>query len=126
MDIICILWILWIYPHFVDIIFNGHIMSYLACNVRTILHIYSYFVCDLCITYFPVCNLICFSVPSYFRLVSFVGEYKFNPNPIRIYLPSFITSMKNSFSFSLNFQFACCIGVLYCNIPQYIHTPDRG
>ena len=33
-----IIHILWIYPHFVDIIRIGHIMSYLARNVNHVLH----------------------------------------------------------------------------------------
>ena len=49
-----------------------------------------------------------------------------NPNPIRMYVPPFITSIKDSFSFPLNFRFSCCIGVLYYNISQYIHIPDKG
>ena len=47
-DIIHILWILWIYPHFMDIICIGHITSYLARNVCPIFHIYSSSVSDWC------------------------------------------------------------------------------
>ena len=86
-----------------DFIYIGHITSYLAHNVCTIFYIYSSSVSDWCITYFTVCNLICFSVPSDFRLVFFVSEYKINPNLIWIYMPPFITSIKASSSFPLNF-----------------------
>ena len=88
------------YPHFVDIICMGHITSYLDCNVfhglqsfilvvdiiyighitinlahnvRPIFHVYSFSESDWCINSFSVCNLICFSVPSSFRFVSFVS-----------------------------------------------------
>ena len=43
-----ILWISWIYPHFVDIICIGHITSYLARNVYPIFLIYSSSVSDWC------------------------------------------------------------------------------
>ena len=112
-DIVRILWISRIYPHFVDIICIGHIMSYVACNLRPIFHIYSSSVSDWCITYFPVFNLICFSVTYSFCLVRFLSEYEPNPNLIRIHVPTFITSIKDSFSFPLNFSISCCIGVLY-------------
>ena len=72
-DVILILWISWIYPHFVDTICIGHITSYLACNVCPIFHIYSSGVSDWCITYFSVCTLICFSVTYSFCFVRFVG-----------------------------------------------------
>ena len=75
------------YPHLINNICIGHIISYLARNVRTIFQIYSSSVSDWCITYFPVCNLIYFSVPSSFQLVHFVSDYKLNPNPIWIYMP---------------------------------------
>ena len=94
MDIICILWkyprsvdiililwiymysvdiirILWKYSRPVDIIYIDHIMSYLACNVRPIFHIYYFSEIDWCITSFPVCLLMIFS-SSYFCLV-FLG-----------------------------------------------------
>ena len=93
----------------VDIIYIGHTISYLARNVRPIFHIYSSSESDWCITSFPVCYLICFSVPSSFCLVRFVSGYTLNPNPIQIYVPPFITSIKASFSFPLNFP----ICVLY-------------
>ena len=73
--IIRISWILWVYPHLNNIICVGHIKSYLVWNVRPIFHIYSSIVSEWCITYFPFCNLICFSIPSYFWLVHFVSEY---------------------------------------------------
>ena len=42
MDVIHILWILCAffgyYPHFVDTIDIGHIMSYLTCNLRHVIH----------------------------------------------------------------------------------------
>ena len=47
----------------VDVICIGPITSYLACNFHPIFHIYSSSVNAWCITSFPVCNLICFSVP---------------------------------------------------------------
>ena len=97
------------YPHLVDIICISHITSYLACNVRFIFQIHSSSVRNWCITSITVCNLICFSVPSSFRIVCFVIKYKFNHNPIRICVSPFITSIKASFSFPLNFT----ICVLY-------------
>ena len=36
------------YPHFVDIIYIDHITSYLACNVRPIIHIYSFIESEWC------------------------------------------------------------------------------
>ena len=136
MEIIHILWIYpyfvyiicisWIYLHLVDIICIDNIESYLACNVHNILHIYSYSVNDWCITSFTVCNLIWFYVPSTFCLVCFVSDYKLNPNLIWIYMPPFITSIEDSNYFTLNFRFVCCIGMLYWNLPQCIHIPDKG
>ena len=57
----------------VDIIF-GHITGYLARYIQPISH-YSFRLNDWCITYFPVCNLICFLLlPLPFVLfVFFVG-----------------------------------------------------
>ena len=125
-DIMHILWILWIYPHFVYILCIGHIMIYLTCNFRPIFHIYSASVSDWSITYFPVCNLIWFFCYLFFFPYSFFSGNKLNPNPIRIYVPLFITSIKPRFYFLLIFIFACFIGVLYYNISQYIHMPDKG
>ena len=52
------------YPHFVDIVYICHIMSYLARNVCPIFYIYPFSESDWCITSFPICNLIIFfSVP---------------------------------------------------------------
>ena len=104
--------ILHIFVLVVDIIFIGQIMSYLGRNVFPIFHIYSSSVSDWCINYFPVCNLICFSIPFYFLLVCFVSDYKLNPNPIWIHVPPFITSIKASFYFTLNFL----ICVLYWRV----------
>ena len=97
----------------VDIIYIGHAMNYFAYNFHPIFHIYSSSESYWCITYFPVCNQICFNVPSSFCIVNFVNEYKLNPNPIQIYVPPFITSIKPSFSFLPIFRSACCIGLLY-------------
>ena len=80
---------------------------------RERIDIYSYSVNTWCITSFPVCNLICFYVTSSFCLVFFVSEYKLNTNHIWIYVPPLFISTKDSSSFPLNFQFACCINVLY-------------
>ena len=91
------------YPHLVDIICIGNITRYLDHNVCTIFYIYSSSVSDWCITSFPVCNLICFYVPSSSFLFSFVSEYKLNTNPILIYVPHFITSIKYYLYFPLNF-----------------------
>ena len=85
----------------VNIIYIGHITSYLARNVCPILHIYSSSESYWCINYFPVCNLIFFSVPSSFHLVCFVREYKLNPNPIQIYVPYFYHFNKSQFIFCL-------------------------
>ena len=90
------------YPHFVDIIYIDHITSYLARNVCPIFHIYSFSESDWCITYFPVCNLIVLFYSSSSCLVRFVSEYKLNPTPIQIYVPSFPTPIKASFSLPLN------------------------
>ena len=87
-------------------------MSYLDRNVRPIFQFFLSSVSEWCITYFPVCNLICFYVPYYFLLVSFVSEYKLNPNPIWVYVTPFITSIKASFYFPLNFP----IFVLYWRV----------
>ena len=133
----------WIYPHFVDIIYIGHITSYLArnfChvlyssvlvvdiiyispitsylarNIRPIFHIYSYSESDWRIFYFPVCNLICFYVLSSYCFVHFVSDYKMKTNTIRIYVPPFITSIKSGYYFRLIFRFACCIGMLYTGV----------
>ena len=123
--VICILWLSWIYLNFVDIICIGHITSYLARNVGTIFHVYSFCVSDWCITSFTVFNSIFCSVHYSCCLVNFMSDYKMNPNPIWMYVPPFITSIKDSFSFPLNFRFSCCIGVLYYNISQYIHMTDK-
>ena len=53
----------------VNIIYIGHITSYLDRNVRPIFHIYSSSESYWCITYFPVCNLICFSIPFFLTLL---------------------------------------------------------
>ena len=90
------------YPHFVDIIYIDHNMSYLAHNVRPIFHIYSFSETDWYITYFSVCHLDSVSCSSSFCLVHFVSEYKLNTNTIQIYVPSFSTSIKASFSSPLN------------------------
>ena len=119
-----------IYPYFVGIIRIGHNMSYLAQNVSHVLqsfilvvdiiyishttiylarndcpifYIYSSSESDWCIPSFPVCNLIYFSVPSSFYLVSLVSEYKLSPNHIQIYVHTFITSIEASFYFSHDF-----------------------
>ena len=97
----------------VDIICIDPITGYLSCNVRNIFHIYSSSVNAWCITSFPVCNLIYFSVTSSFRLVSFVSEYKLNPNSIWVYVPPFFTSIKASLYLPLNFIFVCFIAFLY-------------
>ena len=47
-DIIHISWIYWIYPHFMDIICIGHITSYLTYNVQTVFSINSSSVSDWC------------------------------------------------------------------------------
>ena len=96
----------------VDIIYIGHTMSYLSHNLHPIFHIYSSSESDWCITFFPVWCLICFCFPSYSCLVCFLSEYKLNPNPIQIYVPPFITSIKDSFYFPLNFL----ISVLYWRV----------
>ena len=113
MDIIFIGHVLHSFVLIVDIICIGHITSYLALNVCYIFQIYSSSVSDWYITYFPVCNLICFSVPSPFFIFGFMSEYKMNTNPIQIYMPHLITSTKSRIYFPHNFRFACCIGVLY-------------
>ena len=46
-------------------------------------------------------NLICFSVPPSFFLVSFVGDYELNTNPIWICVPPFVTLNNASFYFTL-------------------------
>ena len=96
----------------VDIICIDTITSYLACNVGPIFLIYSSSLNSWCITYFPVFNLIFFSVPYSFCLVCFFGEYKLNPSSIRVHLPRFYFN-KARFSFQINFLFCCCISVLY-------------
>ena len=98
----------------------------MARYVHTIFQIYSSCISDCCITSFTVCNLICIYIPSSFILIIFVSDYKLNPKPIRIYVPPFITSIKDSFIFPLNFRFVCCIGVLYYNISKYVHMLDKG
>ena len=95
--------ILWIYPNFVYIICIGHIMSYLAHNVGPIFHIYSYSVSDWCITYFPVCNFICFLFPLIFALF-FLSRYKLNPKPYVDICTSFYHNNKIYFSFSASFN----------------------
>ena len=80
---------------FVDTIL-GHITSYLACNFHFIPHIYPSSESECCSTSFPMFNLICFSVPSTFRPIIFESDYKLNLNPICIYAPPFITSIKAS------------------------------
>ena len=54
-----------------------------------------------------------------------MSGHKLNPNPIRIFVRTFITPSRYSFSFSLSFRFSCCIGVFYYNISQHIHMPDK-
>ena len=92
--------------------------SHLARNFLRIFHIYSSSVSYWYITYFPVCNLIYYYAASYFCLVRFLSEYKLSSNPIWIYVPPFITSMKASFYFlawffDLRIKLACFINVLY-------------
>ena len=99
----------------VDIICIDHITSYLYINVRPIFHIYSYIVNAWCITSFPVCNLICFSVPYSFHLVRFTSYYKLNPNSIHIYVSPFLLQQMLVFLFRLNLDLhvvlTCCINV---------------
>ena len=110
----------------VDIIFIDPITRYLDYNVIPIFHIYLYCANDWCITYFPVCNLIYFSVTSSFRLVWFVSNYKLNPNSIRIYVPPFSLYQNLFFLSSLIFysrillecciKCLCCMLVLWCGV----------
>ena len=86
-----------------DIIYISHTTIYLARNDCPIFYIYSSSESDWCIPSFPVCNLIYFSVPSSFYLVSLVSEYKLSPNHIQIYVHTFITSIEASFYFSHDF-----------------------
>ena len=150
-DIICIFYISTFcghFPHFVDIsLFCGYylyIMDIVDLSASCRYYFYwSHYklLISICLQYLshllilckwlvlqllPVCNLIYISVTSSFCIVCFVSECKINPNPIRIYVPLFITLIKYSFYFLLNFRFMCCIGVLYYNISQYIHMPDKG
>ena len=87
--------VLHIFVLVVDIICIGHITSYLARNFYPIFHIYSSSANGWCITYFPVCNLFCFTVPYYFTLVRFVSEYKLNTNHICIWLVFSLYSLTN-------------------------------
>ena len=118
-ECICIPWILsafcgnihvtWIlsafcgyYTNFVDTVRTVHIMSYLSCNVRHVLHssilvvgiilvtvratwlimsvlfltFYSSSESDWCITPFPACNVICLYDPSYLCPFRFCGWVK--------------------------------------------------
>ena len=52
-------------------------------------------------------------LPIFLELLVFVSEYKINYNSSRVYVPPFITAIKASILFLLNFRFACCICVLY-------------
>ena len=83
----------------VDIVCIDRVTSYLARNVCHILHIYSSSVDYWCIISFFFFNIICFSVHCSFSFVHFLSQYELNPNPIRIYVPPFITSIKASFYF---------------------------
>ena len=74
---------------------------------------------------FMFVNWSIFMLPLLFDFF-FVSAYKLNPKSIQIYVPPFITSIKYSFSFPLNFRFACSVGMLYCNISQFIHITYRG
>ena len=102
-----------------EIICIGRITSYLTHNVRLKFQIYSSSVSDWCITSFPVCNLIYYYVPYSFQLVRFMSEYKLNPNPLWIYVPPFITQVRDGFYFplisNLRVVLACCIKI-YLNI----------
>ena len=111
-DIICIGHILQIFVLVMNIIYIDHIARYLARSVCAIFHIYSSSVSDWCITSFLDFNLIHFSITSSVCLVCFVVDCKLNPNPIRIYVSTFITSIKGIFIFRLNFRF----GVLYTRV----------
>ena len=98
----------------VDIICIGIVMSYLYHNIariHTILLIFSSSVNDWCIISFPICNLICFSIPSSFLFFRFASEYDLNPNPIRIYVTPFITSTKANFDFLIfwNYFWFCVV-----------------
>ena len=84
--------ILHIYILLVYIICIGHTTTYLAPEVHHILHMYSFSVNYWCINSSTFCNWICFSVPSSFRFVRFVSEYELSPNPISIYVLPFFTS----------------------------------
>ena len=104
-DIIHILWkyprsvdiilILCMYPHFVEIIRISwnypHSVDIIRISSVLYLTFYLSSESDWCITYFPVCNLMCFYVTYTFRSFFFVSGYKLNPNPIRIYVPPFTT-----------------------------------
>ena len=46
------------YSHFVDIIYIGHITSYLALNVRPIFHIYSFSESDRCILEYIIVDIV--------------------------------------------------------------------
>ena len=101
----------------VDIVCVDRVTSYLARNVCHILHIYSSSVDYWCIISFFFFNIICFSVHCSFSFVHFLSQYELNPNPIRIYVPPFITSIKTSFIFRFSILFlnfvSCCIHMLY-------------
>ena len=112
-DMICIVHIIHSFVLVMDIIYIGDITSYLACNVCPICHIYSSSESYWCINLPPVCDLICFSLPYSFRFVRFVIGYKLISKPICIYVPPFITSIKNSFYFPLIFLLCVLYWVLY-------------
>ena len=112
-----------------DIICIGNITSHLSHNVHPILHVYWYSVSDRWITSFPVCNSICFYVPSSIHLVLFVSEYKLNPNPIWIYVPPFIPSIKASFIFCVLFDFRIVTtenGIVLRHAYYIVHTGFMG
>ena len=85
------------YPHFVHMIYVDNITRYLARNVHPIFCMESFSESDWCITSLPDFNFIIFFCSSSFCVVSFVSEYKLNPNPTQIYVPYFSTSIKSFF-----------------------------
>ena len=105
-----------IYPYFVYIIriLCKYPRSVHIIRIPSVLYVifYSSSESDWCITYFLVCNLICFSFPSYYSPVFLWLSIKWILTLSGYMCLLLITSIKYNLV-PLNFRFACCIGVLY-------------
>ena len=113
LPVIPVLYVLHSFVLIVDIICIDPITSYLVCNFRPILQIYSFSVNACCITSFPVFNLICFMFSLHFFLVCCVIQYKLN-HVIRILCicPHF------SYSSQFNFDRGCYLYWSHYELPS--------